>query len=77
MICSCGNVINPDPPSIVTTGGWCAPTETVYDLPKPTPTCGDCKTRLMMMMMVGFDPGHNGANLHFPRGGITFGITDE
>jgi len=77
-VCGCGRPIPTDPPpSLVTAGGWCAPAEAVYDLPEPEPMCPDCKTRMMMMMTVGIDPGRDGSNLRAPRGGIRYPTPTE
>lgn len=72
MICHCGNEIDPDPPGIVTAGGWCAPSELLHDDIPRTPVCSDCDARLLMMMTIGIDPGHNGENLKVSRGGIRY-----
>lgn len=70
--CECGRVIERDPPSLVAPGGWCAPSEVLYDRPEPAPMCSDCKARMLMVMEVGIDPGRDGENLRVPRGGITY-----
>lgn len=75
MLYDCGHEA-PEPkdiPSVVTAGGWCAPSDTIYDLMKDQPTsCPDCKTRLQMMLLIGIDPGRNGENLKVARGGIHY-----
>lgn len=71
QVCGCGRVIERDPPSLVAPAGWCAPSGVRYDWPEPAPMCSDCKTRMLMLMEVGIDPGRDGENLRVPRGGIT------
>lgn len=72
--CACGaEIVPPDPESqIVAAGGWCAPSETLHDMPKSEPTCSDCNTRMLMLMTIGIDPGKDGENLRVRRGGIQY-----
>jgi hypothetical protein len=74
----CGHEIpDVEPPALVAAGGWCMPSEVYYNLMKDEPTsCSDCKARMHMIAEFGIDPGRNGENLRFPRGGITYGATD-
>jgi hypothetical protein len=60
---------------IVVAGGWCAPSEVMYDLQQPT-SCSDCRTRMACILGIGIDPGRFGENLRFKRGGIKFGDAD-
>lgn len=71
-VCGCGREIKPPGPSIVTAGGWCAPSESLQ-LTEVTPMCSDCNVRMLMMMTIGIDPGRDGENLKVKRGGITYG----
>lgn len=72
--CSCGRDIKPPEPSqmITASAGWCAPSETVYDMTDCAPMCSDCKARLLMVIELGIDPGVDGKNLLVARGGIRY-----
>jgi N-acetylmuramoyl-L-alanine amidase len=71
-VCHCGNEIVENPPSIVVAAGWCAPKEVAYNALPEVEECSDCKARMMMIMTIGIDPGHNGENLKVKRGGIRY-----
>lgn len=76
-ICSaCEDPISPREPAteIVAAGGWCAPSETyatLYSSPPP-PLCTDCRSRLIFISEIGFDPGRKGENISVRRGGIQY-----
>jgi N-acetylmuramoyl-L-alanine amidase len=74
MKCSCGNeIVKPDPSQTLTAAaGWCMPSEAFYELDTSSMECSDCRSRLLMMMTIGIDPGHNGENLKVKRGGIRY-----
>lgn len=72
----CGDPIVATGEAIVTSGGWCAPSETIYDFPRPA-LCSDCHARWVMVLELGIDPGRRGENLRFPRGGIQYKRGDE
>lgn len=71
---SCGDPIPETPAEVlVVAGGWSMPSETLYAMPTPPPECSDCKSRMLMMLELGIDPGRHGENLRVPRGGIRYG----
>jgi len=73
MRCACGNEIVEREPAIIASAGWCMPSATYYSLSgEEVKACSDCNSRLLMMMMIGIDPGHNGENLKVKRGGIRY-----
>lgn len=76
-LCGCGDEIIENPPGVVAAGGWCIPTEHLYDIPEKVPMCGDCEARMLMMMTIGIDPGRHGENLKVPRGGIQYRTGDQ
>lgn len=65
----CGRDIPEPTPenSIVASGGWCAPSETIYDI-NPTPMCSRC----LSAFLLGIHPDVLDAITTAPRGGITF-----
>lgn len=72
----CGHPIPEEkPPALIAAGGWCAPSEVLYDIPRPT-SCSDCEARMYCIMQLGIDPGPNGSYLRVKRGGIRYGGTD-
>lgn len=72
--CGCGREIIPATTenSIILPGGWCAPSEVLYQLPEPEPMCADCRTRMHMISQLGIDPGKGGENLRVQRGGSRY-----
>jgi hypothetical protein len=70
MNCACGDEIVEDP-AVTAPGGWCVPSETLYEL-EIEPMCSDCGSRLLFASEFGFDPGKNGENLRVTRGGIKY-----
>lgn len=78
VICDdCGREFTESPDTtIVAAGGWCAPTEIVYQMEDQPVLCGGCKARFLIALELGIDIGRDGENLRVPRGGIQFGGTD-
>lgn len=68
----------PDPDAqIDAVGGWCAPAETVYELPSlDGELCADCRARLLFASQMGFDPGRHGENIRVNRGGVKYEVPD-
>jgi hypothetical protein len=75
--CACGDEINENPPAVTAAGGWCIPTENLYEIPEKIPMCSDCEVRMLMMMTIGIDPGRHGENLKVARGGIRYGVQSQ
>lgn len=59
-------------PAIIAAGGWCAPTDQLYEIASAPVLCPDCNARWSCIMNIGIDPGRHGENLKFSRGGIKF-----
>lgn len=71
---SCGDEFEPPGPEdmLVASGGFCMPTEIAAALPDPLPECSDCRSRMLMAMMIGIDPGRKGENLRVSRAGVKY-----
>ena len=72
----CGDEVVPPTSVITAPGGWCAPADLAYEVPRPV-LCSDCHSRMVMVMEVGIDPGRHGENLRVRRGGVRFPISDQ